>query len=181
MKTYGKSLGRMTGATPSLAVELYEWAEAFRFTADYGHHKRKSEHSCANERFGCAADTDPYGERILQRARVDCLAGKRRAVFSGPVHFGAFPDFQEKLEFFRKERIVVFKTQAEEGIRLNERAATGDNFGAAARDEVESREFLKNANGVGGAENRDCAGETDIFRGTAERITTGAESRNSAR
>jgi hypothetical protein len=101
---------------------------------------------------------------MLQRARVDCLAGKRRAVFSGPVHFGVFPDFQEKLEFFRKERIVVFKTQPEEGIRLNERTATGDNFGAAPGDQVESRELLKNANRVGGAENRDCAGETDIFR-----------------
>src|SRR5882762_4351238 len=30
MKTYSKSLGRMTGAAPSLAVEVYEWAEAFR-------------------------------------------------------------------------------------------------------------------------------------------------------
>src|SRR5579859_2223063 len=27
-----------------------------------------------------------------------------------------------------------------------------------------SSRLLKNANGVGGAENRDCAGETDIFR-----------------
>jgi hypothetical protein len=36
MKTYGKSLGGMTGAAPSLAVEVYEWAEAFRLTADYG-------------------------------------------------------------------------------------------------------------------------------------------------
>src|SRR6202021_1782760 len=111
-----------------------------------------------------AADTDPYGERILQRARVDCLAGEGRAVFSGPVHFGAFPNFQEKLEFFRKERIVIFKTQPEEGIRLNERTAAGDNFGAAPRDKVESPELLKKGNGAGRAKNRNCAGETDIFR-----------------
>jgi hypothetical protein len=44
------------------------------------------------------------------------------------------PDFEEKLEFFRKERVVVFKTQAEKGVGLDERAATGDNFGAASRD-----------------------------------------------
>jgi len=31
-----------------------------------------------------------------------------------------FPGFSEKLEFFRKERIVIFKAQPEEGIRLNE-------------------------------------------------------------
>src|SRR5713101_7825143 len=164
MKTYGELLGRMTGATTSLAVEVYERAEAPRLTADDGHHKRKSEHACTNERFRSAADTDPDRQRILQRARVDCLAGKRGAVFAGPVHLRACPDLQEKLEFFRKERIVIFKTQAEERVGLNERTATGDNFRPAPRDQVESRELLKNANGVGGAENRDCAGETDIFR-----------------
>ena len=164
MKAYGELLGRMTGAAASLAIEVYKRPKASGLTPDDGNHERKSEHSCANERFGRATDTDPYGERILQRARVDGLAGKRRAVFAGPAHSGAFPDFQEKLEFFRKERIVIFKMQPEEGIRLNERTATGDNFGAASRDQVESGELLKNTNGVGGAKNRDCAGETDILR-----------------
>src|SRR5258708_1410682 len=164
MKTYSKSLGGMTGTAPSLAVEVYERAEAFRFAADYGHHQWKSEHACTNERFGGSANTDPYRQRILQRAREDCLAGKSRSVFAGPVHLRACPDFQEKIEFFRKERVVVFKTQAEEGVGLNERTATGDNFGAAPGDEVESRELLKNAHWVGSTENRDCAGETDIFR-----------------
>src|SRR5258707_7416856 len=154
----------MTGATPSLAIEVYKRPEASGLTADDGDHERKSEHSCANERFGRAADTDPYGERILQRARVDCLAGKGGAVFAGPVHLRTCPDLEEKLEFFRKERIVIFKTQAEERVGLNEGTATGDNFRPAPRDQVESRELLKNANGVGGAENSDCAGETNIFR-----------------
>src|SRR6202158_4331452 len=57
MKTYGKSLGGMTGAAPSFAVEVYEWAEAFRLTADDRDHKRKSEYACAHERFGRASDT----------------------------------------------------------------------------------------------------------------------------
>src|SRR5882724_5899742 len=93
MKTYGKALGRMTGAAPSFAVKVNEWTKTFRLTADYGHHKRKSEHACSNERFGGAADTDPYRQRILQRARVDCLAGKSGPVFAGPVHLRACPDF----------------------------------------------------------------------------------------
>src|SRR5712692_2585051 len=164
MKTYGELFRRMTGATASLAIEVYKRPEASGLTADDGNHERKSEHSCANERFGRAADTDPKGERILQRARIDCLAGKGGAVFAGPVHLRACTDFQEKVELFRKERIVIFKTQPEEGIRLNERTATGNNLGAAPRDQVESRKLLENANGVGGAENRDCAGETNIFR-----------------
>src|SRR5580704_6293763 len=164
VKTYSKSLGGMTRAAPGLAVKVYEWAEAFGLTADYGHHKRKSEHTRTNEGFGGAADPDPDRQRILQRAWVDCLAGKSRAVFTGPVHLRACADFQEKIEFLRKERVVVFKAQSEERIGLNERTATGNNFGAAPRDEVESRELLKNANGVGCAENRDCAGKADIFR-----------------
>src|SRR5258705_10830768 len=59
MKTYSKALGRMTGAAPSFAVKVNEWTETFRLAADYRHHKRKSEHACANEGFGRAADTDP--------------------------------------------------------------------------------------------------------------------------
>ena len=79
------------------------------------------------------------------------------------MHLGACPDFQEKIELLCKERVVIFKAQAEEGIGLNERTATGDNFCAAPRDEIESGELLENANGVGGTENGNCAGETDIF------------------
>jgi hypothetical protein len=69
MKTYGEFLGRMTGAASRFTVKIYKRTEASGLTADDGNHERKSEHSCANERFGRAADTDPYGERILQRAR----------------------------------------------------------------------------------------------------------------
>src|ERR1700730_19177348 len=92
MKAYSKPLRRMTGVAPSLAIEVYEWAEALRLTANYGHHQRTSEHHCANEGCGCAADTDPYRQRILQRARVDCLAGKSGAVFAGPVYLRACAD-----------------------------------------------------------------------------------------
>ncbi len=85
-------------------------------------------------------------------------------MFAGPVHLRASTDFQEQIEFFCKERVIVFQTQAEEGAGFNEGAPAGDNFGASPGDEVESRELLENANRVGGAQNRDCAGETDIFR-----------------
>src|SRR4029077_14146062 len=94
----------------------------------------------------------------------DCLARKGRAVFARPVDLRAGTDFQEEIEFFREERIVVFKLQAEERIGLDEGTSTGDNFSTATGDEIKSRELLKDANRVGGAENRDCAGETDIFR-----------------
>src|ERR1700739_109258 len=109
----------MTGAAPSLAVEVYKRSESSGLTANNSHHERKSKYACTNKRFGRAADADPYRQRILQWARVDCLTGKRGAVFAGPVHFGAFPDFQEKLEFFSEERVVIFKTQAEKRVGLD--------------------------------------------------------------
>src|SRR5580704_18078719 len=57
MEAHRKLLGRMTGAATSLAVDVNEWSEAFRFAADDCHHKRKSEHTRANEGFGSPADT----------------------------------------------------------------------------------------------------------------------------
>src|SRR5258708_3878858 len=65
VKTYSKWLGGMTSPAPRFAVEVYKWAEAPWLTADYGHHKRKSKDTCANEGLGRAADTDPYRQRIL--------------------------------------------------------------------------------------------------------------------
>jgi len=109
VKTYSKPLGRMTGAAPSLVVEVYEWAEASRLGADNGHHKRKAEDTGANEGLGSAADPNPYRQRILKRAKVDCLAGKSRAVFAGPMHLRACLDFQKKVEFFGKKRVVIFE------------------------------------------------------------------------
>src|ERR1700740_176427 len=46
MKTYGELFGRMTGATPGLAIELYKRPEASGLTADDGNHERKSEQYC---------------------------------------------------------------------------------------------------------------------------------------
>jgi hypothetical protein len=71
MKTYSKSLGGMTGAASSLAVNVYKRAEASGLTADDSHHKRKSEHSCANEGLWRAADTDPYRQGILKRGLAE--------------------------------------------------------------------------------------------------------------
>jgi len=79
------------------------------------------------------------------------------------------------------------RRKAEQGIGLNEGTASRRRFSAATPGEMrsESRELLKNTRtGSGGTENRDCAGEGRIFSvraAAAERITTGAESRNSAR
>ena len=70
----------------------------------------------------------------MQRARVDGLAGEGWPVIARPVDFCAGADFEEEVEFFGEEFVVIFEAQAEEGVGLDERTATGDDFGAAAGD-----------------------------------------------
>ncbi len=76
---------------------------------------------------------------------------------------GMVADGQKEFEFFREERIVVFEFQAEERERVDERTAAGDDFSAAIGDEIERGVFLKDADGVGGAEHGDGAREADIL------------------
>ena len=130
----GELLGGMSGATTGFAVEINEGAETDGLAADDGDHERKSEHAGADEGFGSTAYTDPYGEGILERARVDGLAGEGGPVIAGPVDFCAGADFEEEIEFFGEEFVVIFEAQAEQRVGLDEGAATGDDFGAAAGD-----------------------------------------------
>ena len=76
---------------------------------------------------------------------------------------GAFAEGEEEVELFGEEGVVVFELEAEEGEGFDEGAAAGDDFGAAVGDEVEGGEFLEDADGVGGAEDGDGAGEADVF------------------
>ena len=71
-------LGGVAGAFAGFAVEIDEGAEAVGLAADDGDHEWKAEHAGADEGFRRAAYAEPDGERILQRARVDALAGERR-------------------------------------------------------------------------------------------------------
>ncbi len=103
------------------------------------------------------------GSLGCSRAREDALAGEGWAVLAGPVRVGLVAQLKEKLELFGKEIVVVFELEAEEGKGLDEGAAAGDDLRAASGDEVERGELLKDADGVGGAEDGDGAGEADIF------------------
>ena len=78
------------------------------------------EHAGADKGGGRATDADPYGQRILQRARVDGLAGERRAVLAGPFDVCVRADGEEQIKFFSEKLVVVFEPQAKERIGLNE-------------------------------------------------------------
>ena len=90
---------------------------------------------------------------------------------------------QEQVELLGEKGVVVLHGKAEQGIGLAEGSAPDDDLGASFRDEVEGREFLKDAHRIGGAQHGDGAGQADspVRAAAAARITAGAESRNSLR
>ena len=81
---------------------------------------------------------------------------------AGPVDVGGFAEGEEQVELFGEEVVVVFELEAEEREGLDEGAAACDDLGAAVGDEVEGREVLEDADGVGGAEDGDGRGEADV-------------------
>ena len=172
MKADLELLRRVASATAGFAVEVDERAEAVGFAADDGDHQGKSQRAGADKGCGRSADAQPDGQRILQRARVDALAGERGAMFAGPMDMGVLADIQQQVELLGEERVVVFEVETEERERLDERAAAGDDFGAAVGDEVERGEFLEDADWIGGAEDGDGAGKADAF-GAARRRRRG--------
>ena len=80
-----------------------------------------------------------------------------------PVDVGVLAEREEEVELFGEEVVIVFELEAEEGKGFDEGATPGDDFGAAVGDEIEGGELLKDANRVGGAEDGDGRGETDVF------------------
>src|ERR1700687_2268570 len=91
----GKLRAGVAGAAASLAISIDERAESFGFATDDGNHERQPKHAGADERSGGTADADPDGQRILQRTRVDRLAGEWRAVLAGPFDVRILADGEE--------------------------------------------------------------------------------------
>jgi hypothetical protein len=164
-----ESFGGVAGALAGFAVEVDEGAEAVGFAADDRDHERQAEYAGADKRLRSAAYAEPDGERVLQGARVDALSGERGAVLAGPVDVGGFAQGEEEVELFFKELVVVFELEAEQGEGFDERAAAGDDFGATAGDEVEGGEVLEDADRVGGAQDGDRTGQSDLLRARRRR------------
>ena len=68
-----------SGPLARLAVELDQGAEPRRLAADDRHHERQPEGAGAYEGRGRAADPHPHRQGVLERSRVDALAGPRRS------------------------------------------------------------------------------------------------------
>src|ERR1700722_967533 len=107
MQAYFEFFGRMTGGFACLPVEFDQWREPMCLAADHGDHEWQAQCAGARERLRCAADTDPYRQRVLQRAGIDGKVVESRPVLSGPGHELVVADLQEEIQFFDKECIVV--------------------------------------------------------------------------
>src|SRR5947209_9116481 len=77
---------KVSRAQSRFTVAIDQWPKTVRFPADDGDHYWEPEHAGANKRAGCASDTEPNRQRILQRARINSLSGECRAMLARPVH-----------------------------------------------------------------------------------------------
>ena len=77
--------GFVTVLARGSTVDLGERCESLGQAADDGERHREAERARARGRGGIAADRDPDGERLLDRARVDAEAVERRPVAAGPA------------------------------------------------------------------------------------------------
>jgi hypothetical protein len=80
------------------------------------------------------------------------------------MHMLVLADLQEQIEFLGEQRVVILQPETKERKRLDGRTAAHDHFRASSRQQIERCEALKYPYRVGGAQNRDSAGETDTVR-----------------
>src|SRR5216683_6948395 len=73
-------------------------------------------------------------------------------------------NLQKQIEFLGEERVVVLQSKAEERKRFDGRTPAHNHLGASLGQQIERGEVLKYPHGIGGAQNRDGAGETDAMR-----------------
>ena len=99
--------GRMSRAPAIFAIDVNERAESPRLAADDRDHQRQSQRPGAGERFRCPAHTQPDRKRILQRTRINALAGERRTVFTRPMNEFVFTQLQKQIQPSQKQRIVI--------------------------------------------------------------------------
>jgi len=90
------------GAAAFLTIEVDQRAEAARFAAVNRNHKGKSKRAGADKGFRGSADTQPYGQRVLQRSRVNTLPGERSTVLAGPANLHILANIEKESSFSSK-------------------------------------------------------------------------------
>jgi hypothetical protein len=131
--------------------------------ADDGYCEREAEHAGADEGRWSSAGAEADRQLGLKWARPDALAGERGTMLAFPLDAGLIAELEEEVELLGEELVVELGVVAEERIGLDEGAAADDDLGATVGDEVEGGEVLEDANGIVGAEHRDCGSQADLL------------------
>jgi len=92
-----KFLGGVTGAAPSFAVKIDQGPKSLGFSANDGDHQG-SPSVPARTNDSEFRDTDPNGQRILERTGIDRLSRKRSAVPARPVNMSVLTDLKKKFQ-----------------------------------------------------------------------------------
>src|SRR5258708_5227474 len=107
MKANDEFFGGVAGSASGFAVQVDQRPKSFGLSADDRNHQWKPERAGANERFWSTSDADPNGQRILHRTGIDRLSRERCAVLSTPANVSVLANFEEKIQLFREEGVVV--------------------------------------------------------------------------
>ena len=118
---------------------------------------------------GVAAGADPDRERRLDGTRRNLRVVERRPEPALPGDALRGGELEEKVELLGEQRVVVVEAAAEEREGFDERAAPGDDLGAAAGDEVDRGEILEHADRIEGREDRHRARDPDPLRPRRDR------------
>src|SRR5712691_9450998 len=85
-------------------------------------------------------------------------------MFAGPGHVLVVTDLEQQIELFRKQRVVVLQSKTEQREGVNERTTAYHHLRASLRNQIECGEILEYSYGIGRAQYRYRAGETNAVR-----------------
>ena len=144
-------------------------AEALRVAPDDRERERQAIARGSHDRLRAPADANPGPQRAVLDRRVHRCARDRRARGPVPRHRSGLAQLGEEPQPVLEQFLIARQVEAEERVRLGERAAAEDDLGAAVRQGVDGREALKDAHRVVGAEYGDRRSEQDARRPAGDR------------
>src|SRR5690242_12998989 len=134
------------------AKQLRERHEPLGHAADDRERHPEAERTGAHCGLGIPADADPEWDRLLDGQRKHAVRSRIAAKLDEPR------------KLLGEETVIVGEVVAEERKRLDEGAAAEHDLGAAARDQVDLRELLEDADGIVRAQDGDGARQANARR-----------------
>jgi hypothetical protein len=155
-----QALLRVPGLLAGRAVQRDEPVCVVEGAADQAERHRQPELARTLGTGRGSAHGDPDGE-FACGARVDLGAAQRRPVQAAPGDRVLAAQLEQEVELLGIQLVELVDVLAEQGERLGEGTAAGDDFGAPVADQVERGEILVDPDGVQHAEHGRSGRERD--------------------